>query len=228
MKKAFYIFLDFFLPQYCTGCGKKLNGSAPQVCEECINNILHADSERIAIEFERKFKHTGYIKEFLSPYVFESEGSLQNIIHSIKYDKKFRAGKLLGMKIAESLLDKIQSWKIDLIIPVPLHHLKKAERGFNQSYFIVKGLSDSLKIHFSEKIIKRIRFTESQTKLDLMERGKNVAGAFKINKANAIRNKNILLVDDVITTGATVNECARVLKNNGAKNIYACSVAIAE
>ncbi len=228
MEKTFFSLLDFFLPQYCAGCNKKLIAGEPQVCDNCLRHILTADPEWIDLEFDRKFKRTGYIKDIFSPYVFESEGRLQHIIHSVKYDKRFRVGILLGTKLADTLRRKINSWEIDIILPVPLHHLKKADRGFNQSDFIVKGLSNKLSIPTSNKIIKRTRFTESQTKLDLNDRERNVSGAFKVRQKKKIANKNILIVDDVITTGATVNECARVLSENGASNIYVCSVAIAE
>jgi ComF family protein len=228
MKNILLSFLDFFFPQYCAGCNKKLDVGKPQVCDDCFSDLLIADPNRIEIEFERKFAKTGYIKEFSSPYVFESEGKIHNIIHSIKYNRRFRIGVLLGNKLAEVLWSKISSWKIDIIIPVPLHHLKKAERGFNQSEFIARGLSDSSTIPFSTNIIKRIRFTESQTKLSLRQREVNVAGAFKVSQKKKVVKKNILLVDDVITTGATVNECAKVLIENGVNEVYVCSVAIAD
>ena len=89
-------------------------------------------------------------------------------------------------------------------------------------------MSDSSTIPFSTNIIKRIRFTESQTKLNLTQREVNVAGAFRVSRKKKVVKKNILLVDDVITTGATVNECAKVLIENGVNEVYACSVAIAE
>jgi ComF family protein len=119
-------------------------------------------------------------------------------------------------------------WKIDLIIPVPIHHLKKAERGYNQSDFIAKGLSTALNIPYSSKSIKRIKYTESQTKLNMNERALNVSNAFKARSSNKLKGKNILVVDDVCTTGATLLECAKVLLGAGANSVYACSIAIAE
>lgn len=228
MKRALSGILDFFLPQYCAGCNKKLSAGEPQVCSDCLSHILTADYDRLELEYDRKFNRTGYVQGLFSLYVFESAGTLQNIIHSFKYGKRFQIGILLGKKLAPSITDKIKSWQIDLIVPVPLHHLKKAERGFNQSDFIVRGLSYSLKVPYSDKIIKRIRFTESQTKLDLEERGQNVSGAFKVKRKKIIANKNILVVDDVITTGATIDECAKALMKNGASKVYACSLAIAD
>ena len=221
-------FIDFFLPRYCTGCGTKLASDEEQVCPACINSILKADNRFIETEYIRKFKNENIIEEFASLYIFEKDKTFQDIIHSIKYSKKFLAGVFLGRLIAESLEDKINSWKIDLIIPVPLHHLKKAERGYNQSDYIAIGIGKRLGIRSHNNVIRRVRFTESQTTMTLQEREQNIAKAFKARRKKKIKGKNLLIVDDVITTGATIKECGRILKNSGANLIYACSAAIAE
>ncbi|MBT8380423.1 MAG: ComF family protein [Ignavibacteria bacterium] len=228
MKNTFYTILDFFLPRYCAGCSKKLSFGEPLICSTCFDDIPPADPDRIEIEFERKFERSNFVQDFLSAYVYESDGTLHNIIHSLKYNKKFRLGILLGNKLAETVKGINNKWRIDLILAIPLHHLKKAERGFNQSDFIVKGMANSLKIPYSNKVLKRIRFTESQTKLNLSERAQNVSGAFQVRQKKKINGRNILLVDDVITTGATINECAKVLIENGANKVYSSSIAIAE
>ena len=144
----------------------------------------------------------------------------------LNYKKQFRTGILLGEILSEGI--KARNWQIDLILPIPLHHLKKAERGFNQSDFIAKGLSISLKIPYSTNSIKRTRFTESQTNLDIEERQANVAKAFRSRSPNKIAGKTILLADDVITAGATILECGKVLISAGAKSVFPCSVAIAD
>ena len=110
----------------------------------------------------------------------------------------------------------------------PLHHLKKAERGYNQSEFIVQGLSSKLKITFTTKVVKRTRYTESQTTFNQTEREKNISNAFKVRRKKKIVGKNILVVDDVITTGSTIKECGKALLKSGVKSVYACSVAIAD
>ncbi len=130
-------------------------------------------------------------------------------------------GEILGEGV------KTRNWQIDLIVPVPIHHLKKAERSYNQSDYIVKGLSKSLRIPYSTKSIKRTRHTESQTKLKMKARAQNVADAFDVRNPKKISGKNILIVDDIITTGATIQECGRALVKGGAKTVYACSIGIA-
>ena len=228
MKNNINQFFDFFLPRYCTGCGKKLAHDEKLVCPGCLNTILKADTKLIETEYNRNFKYDRIIEDFSSLYIFEKEKTFQDVIHSIKYNKKFLAGVLLGRLLAESLGDKINTWKIDLIIPVPLHHLKKAERGYNQSEYIAKGISKSSGIRMQKNVIKRERYTQSQTTMSRKEREQNIARAFKVKHKKAITGKNILLVDDIITTGATVKECGKIIKDNGAKLVYACSTAIAE
>ena len=228
MKNNINQFFDFFLPRYCTGCGKKLAYDEKLICPRCLNSILKADNELIDAEYTRKFKNDKIIEDFSSLYIFEKDKTFQDVIHSIKYNKKFLAGVLLGSLLAESLEEKINTWKIDLILPIPLHHLNNAARGYNQSEYIAKGISKRLGIRMQYNVIRRIRYTQSQTTMSLKEREQNIARAFVVKHKKAISGKNLLLVDDVITTGATVKECGKVLKDNGAKTIYACSTAIAE
>ena len=226
MHRSLITVFDFFLPRFCAGCNKKLKADEKSVCTECLKSILTANENILKSEYERKFSSSEIIKDFYSRYIFETDKALQAIIHALKYESKFGLGIFLGEKISEGL--KLLNWNIDLILPVPIHHLKKAERGYNQSDFIVKGLSKSLEIPFSTKVMRRTRFTESQTGLNIKERAANVEDAFTLRKKRKIAGKNILLVDDVITTGATILECGKVLIDSGAKAVYACSIAIAE
>ena len=106
-----------------------------------------------------------------------------------------------------------------------MFHLKKIERGYNQADYIAKGLSKNLKIKYSSKIVKRIKNTLSQTKLSSIERKSNMESAFSLRNGKSINGKRIILVDDVITTGITVLEVAKVLKGNGAEKVYSLSVA---
>jgi len=222
---ASFIF-DFFLPRICPGCNSKLSVEEDSVCSDCLSSILVADEERLKTEFDKNFGPTKVIKDFYSRFVFETDKTLQQIIHTLKYNQRFKLGIYLGKIIAEGL--KPKNWQIDVIVPVPIHHLKKAERGYNQSDYLAKGLSEKLNIPYSNKSIKRIKYTESQTKLKMKERALNVSNAFKVRNAGKLKGKNILIVDDVCTTGATLLECGIALYKSGASSVYACSVAIAE
>lgn len=220
--------LDFFLPRFCVSCSTKLNTSENSLCNSCLSQIKRASTQRLEREFDRKFRNNKIISDFFSLYIFEKDKELQHAIHGLKYNNNFTVGKFLGQQLASVMLSENKIWNIDLIIPIPLHQLKKAERGYNQSFYIAKGVNKIFKKKISAGNVKRTRYTESQTSMNLSEREENISGAFKVVTASAIKDKTILLIDDVITTGATISECGRVLLEAGSKNIYAASVAIAD
>jgi len=219
---------DFFLPRFCPACNNALSASEYFVCEKCIANIKLADADLIKNEYERKFSGNKIITNFHSLFVFEKDKEFQSIVHSIKYKENFRLAVFLGKFVGQKLNEIIKSWSPDLLLPIPLHHLKKAERGYNQSFYLAKGISFVSGIPVKQNIIKRKRFTPSQTQLNLEQRKENVERAFSINKKNLLNDKNIILIDDVITTGSTISECGKILKEAGAKKVYAITSAIAD
>jgi ComF family protein len=219
--------LDFLIPRFCISCSNKLGKKEHLICNLCFSQIEIASEKRIKEEFNRKFSGDKCISDFCSAFVFHDESEIQKLIHSLKYEQNYHVGIFLGIKTGQILHDLIEQWRADLIVPVPLHHLRKAERGFNQSKEISKGLSKELGIKKNSMILKRNRFTQTQTKFTLTERKSNIAGAFSIKNNKKIQGKTIILVDDVITTGATTTECAKLLIENGAERVYALSVAIA-
>jgi len=221
-------FLDFILPRFCCSCKTKLSLDQYTMCRNCLSKIQRSTPIRLSREFDRKFSDKKIISEFYSPFVFEKDRELQHAIHALKYEKKFPIGIFLGKVLGSEFKKQEINWKFDLIIPIPLHQLKKAERGYNQSYFIAKGVGNILNVKVSDRVVKRVKYTESQTTMNLNEREENISGAFKVSQKNAIREKSILLLDDVITTGATIAECGKILLEAGANKIYAASIAIAD
>ena len=219
---------DFILPRFCCSCKLKLSPNQETMCGACLSKIQRSTPTRLQREFDRKFAGKNIISEFYSPFVFEKDKELQHAIHALKYDKKFPVGIFLGKVLASEIKKHSSNWQFDLVIPIPLHQLKKAERGYNQSYYIAKGVGNILKVRVSDRVVKRIKYTESQTTMNLNEREENISGAFKLKKSNDVRGKNILLIDDVITTGATISECGKILLEAGANKIYAASIAIAD
>ena len=226
--KLFPAIFDFILPRFCPSCKNKLTLDEKYICASCRNTFVYTDEQLLRYEYGRKFSESGIISDFYPMFVFEKSSSLQEVIHQIKYQKKFLLAVELGRILGKSLLEKKRDWKIDIVLPVPLHSLKKAERGFNQSFYIAKGIGKVTDFPISQSILKRKKYTESQTKKNLVERAENMSEAFIVRHANKIKGKNILLVDDVITTGATIRECGSILKRYGAANIYAASIALAE
>lgn len=221
-------FFDFFLPRFCPACNKKLPAQENLICRECILKIERTDSDLLKSEYDRKFSRNRIVSDFYSHFVFKAGSELQAIIHAFKYEKKFLLGKMLGEMLAKGLEERMDYWKIDYIIPTPLHYMKKSERGFNQSYFIAAGIKNILGMGVKNDIVKRIRHTKSQTTMSMSERTLNVNGAFKVKNEKIIKDKNILIIDDVITTGSTIQEIGKVLLNAGANKIFAASAAIAD
>lgn len=228
MKKVLADFVDFFLPRLCPACNIKLNQSDLLVCSSCFTSIKIAEDDRIKKEYERKFSADNIVKDFISPFVFEKEKVLQHLLHKLKYDNDYHLGKALGEATGQIISGQLQSWQCDLLVPIPLFHSRISERGYNQSLVIARGISKISGIPVKNNIIKRKRFTNTQTNLSLHERKLNISNAFSVVKSSIIKQKRIVLVDDVITTGATVSECAKVLIEQGASEVFAVSVAIAD
>ena len=220
--------LDFFLPRICASCKCKLISEEQFICNDCNLQLEIVTHERIIREFNRKFLNDEVVNDFITHYIFKEDSVIQRLIHSIKYDQNYHIGKFLAQSIFTGNSTKLRNLEADYIVPVPLHHLRRAERGYNQAAEIAKQLSKRIGVTYRSNIIKRNRFTMSQTKFTLDERKKNIQGAFRINNRFTIRDKVFLLVDDVITTGATVSECAKILIENDARSVTAVSAAIAD
>jgi ComF family protein len=156
----------------------------------------------------------------LSGWDFGDE--LRTAIHSLKYEERARIGFFLG-KLLGDQLHKRTIQKLDYLIPVPLHPVKFRDRGFNQARWIADGLGKAVQKPVRSKLMKKIKHTISQTTLDRKERLNNMKKAFKINQD--VTDKNIGIVDDVLTTGSTISSIASILKDAGAKTIVALTVA---
>jgi ComF family protein len=160
-------------------------------------------------------------------------GTFMEVVHSFKYRGKLQLIMPLEMLLFSVLARNWNIHEIDLVVPVPLHVKRFRERGFNQAYLLVKNFIKLSKIYFHDKaclktgrdVLERIRYTEPQTGLGREKRMKNIVGAFAVKDASSVRGKRVLLVDDVYTTGATADECARVLVDAGAVNVDVLTLA---
>lgn len=224
-KNLFFDLLDFIFPNYCLVCSNKIKRSFFSICDECLKSIESANPNDVSLFFHHNFKDQKLIKNFYSKYEFVKDGIFQQIVHHLKYNRKSYFGILFGRKLGEDL-NKLKWFdEIDLIIPVPIHRIKKMQRGYNQSSMIAKGINQLTKKPINESVLKRIRNTETQTHLHLQERIENVKNAFRVTDRTKIFGKKILIVDDVCTTGSTVNEIARTLLKSGAKEVNLVTLA---
>ena len=219
--------LDFFLPRYCLYCNTKLNAKEQFLCNECGSKLAKCENNYAKEKFNKFFESSNAVNELNALFLFAKNTPIQSLIHCLKYQSNYRIGNYIGQLIASENSTYFENEKIDLIIPVPLHRIKFTERGYNQSFYIAKGISGITKIPLDTYLVKRIKNTESQTHLTNQERKANVKDAFKFYGKENLEGKNILLIDDIITTGSTIIECAKVLKENGAGKIIAFSAALA-
>ena len=141
-------------------------------------------------------------------YDYVKGGRIQDAIERLKYRNEKEIGTELGRYFGLLLQGQSAYCEAQLILPVPLHPRKKAKRGYNQSALIASGLSESLHIKWREDVLERTKFTDSQVQKNRMERMRNMADAFQVKKQDLLKNTHVLLVDDVLTTGATLEACA--------------------
>jgi ComF family protein len=224
-------FLAFIYPPTCLACGGDLEDNDHLVCETCWQSIetVHAEHDTYQ-QFLAKLTRDGIISRLFSPFYFEKEGKLQAIIHGLKYQGYTSLGIKAGRKVGERIKSTSDLPKADVLLPVPLHPLKKRERGYNQSEVICQGIEEVTGIPVRTDLLRRGKYTVSQTQLSLEERKENVGDAFEVNekKRGDTSGKSFILVDDVITTGSTINACAKALATAGAKSVHAASIALAK
>lgn len=172
------------------------------------------------------FQHLNDSFYFVGIFHFwEYSSEIQELIHHLKYHHGKKLGKLLGAKMADIWSKTANLPQIDWIFPIPLHPVRKRERGFNQSEWIARSMAHELHLAFITNGLIRARNTRTQTRLDAEKRQKNLEEAFKVMESIPIKGKNILLIDDVSTTGATMNAAARELKISGAAQVFGCAIA---
>jgi ComF family protein len=231
-------------PSDCRLCAEPLtNVSRLPVCLECLSAIRPIDGELCAICGERlpaalaavsDETLCGLCRHAAPPYVKATaygsyEGGLRELIHLLKYDRVRPAANVLGRMLAEAIED-LQPLFGDneiLVVPVPLFVSKNRQRGFNQAELIARAAVKlmSVRFHLAPGLLKRRRETQSQIGLSRHQRRENLRGAFVLTKPEEIAGRQVLLIDDVMTTGTTVSECARVLRRAGASKVYVATVA---
>ncbi|MDH3650204.1 MAG: phosphoribosyltransferase family protein [Saprospiraceae bacterium] len=161
-------------------------------------------------------------------YRFYPNGKIQQMIHQIKYRRNGIIAKQLGQRYGTLLRSSPLYSSVDIVIPVPLHKRRRRERGFNQSVFFAEGLASAMQIEYSPNAIKRIRPTSSQTRKSRLERLENMEKAFRIRRPEKLHDRHVLLVDDVLTTGATIESCVLELNKVAPRAISFATIALAE
>lgn len=204
--------LDFFYPTACISCDRTIKGAVDLFCIECQYQVKpldmhHFEKNAFTSHFENKLDIIAGAALFL----YTKGGRIQQAMEALKYKNRPEIGIRIGLFYGNLLKESTFFHDIDLILPVPLHYKRKALRGYNQSYMFAQGLSDSMGVNCSDKIIKRVSETSTQTVKSRMERLHNMQSVFQIVNPEKLINRRVLLVDDILTTGATLESCGREL-----------------
>lgn len=217
-------FQDLFFPPVCLHCQRIIEqpGGIPILCDPCLRSLqpLPADFPQVHI---LNRLHPCYIDELR--IAFEFNEVIRLLLHGIKYQKMPRLGLRIGEYAGDNFRNNLAAAGNCLALPIPLHTVRKKEREYNQSSYIARGIFEETEANIVENLLIRKRYTASQTKLNRMKRKLNVKNAFSLTNKNMVQDNVVVLVDDVVTTGATMNECARLLKENGVSKIIGVALA---
>lgn len=220
--------LDLVYPPHCLVCA---GDGSDYLCAECAEKIIFVEApycRKCGLPCESFY--CGLCRE--REFVFECacsaglfEGVLREAIHALKYDLRIAMAEPLGELMARSFPDTRLGAKVDLVIPVPIHHKRMVERGFNQSAELARIFCKRVSLPLQSGVLYKSRETRHQVDLPHDLRAINVAGAFSVRRADAITGRKVLLIDDVFTTGSTLNEAARTLRSAGAGAVYGYTLA---
>jgi ComF family protein len=220
--KIFKAFANLFFPEFCYSCGSDLVSREQLLCLRCLHHLPFTRFEKIKGNPVEKIFWGRIPIEFAASLLYLTKGSIvERLLHQLKYRSKKEVGIYCGRLMGQALKKSGFSEKIDFIVPLPLFKRKERQRGYNQARLICDGLAETLNIPISTEMVERIESTETQTHKNRVERWFNMRGRFRVKAADEIQNKHLILVDDVITTGATLESCAQELLKAGARvSIY--------
>ncbi len=221
---------DLLFPPQCLCCERSLLGSSERyICSKCYEKVEFIDSNSCWYcakplgKYSARLKHCDECRNNHHSYTrviaaCRYTSPAKELIHALKFDNQRNIYQYVAEMILTRINEEYSALKFDYIIPVPLHKQKKYERGYNQSALIARTLGEELRIPYSEKLLLRNRYTISQFSLTATERKNNLTGAFSAH--HNLDKGNILLIDDIFTTGSTMDECAKTLRSSGASRIY--------
>lgn len=215
IRRVLIDFVNLFYPNICAVCHNGLVGGEDVICTACLYHIPrtrywnYSDNPVAKVFWGRV-----YIENACSFFLFAKGSKYRKLLHQLKYNGRAEIGVKLGNEFGKELTKSDLYSSIDAIIPVPLHAKRLKQRGYNQAEMIANGLSESMKIPVVTDVLLRNVYTQTQTKKNRAERVLNVSEAFTVSNADKLSNLHVLLVDDVVTTGATLEVCANMLLSN--------------
>ncbi|MFW6224867.1 MAG: ComF family protein [Bacteroidota bacterium] len=220
-------FLNLFFPAICLTCGNRLVKNEHCICIPCLYDIPRVKFKNYSEnQVIRMFLGRTNIQYAMAYYYFSRGSKYRNLIHQLKYNRQKEIGTLLGKQLGNELLHSPMR-DVDIIIPVPLHKKKLMERGYNQSEVIATGIGHVLNKPVITNVLYRTVNTKTQTKKSRYERWENIKDVFQLQNKSLLKGEHVLLVDDVITTGATLESCALTMTKQEDVTISIAVVAMA-
>lgn len=221
-------FISIFYPRSCVACGNALMQNESHFCLPCLMHLPETNyhlMEHSPLDYV--FEGRVSVEKVASMLFYKKGNQVQHILHALKYKGNKEVGSFLGELYGRQLLKSPYYQSIDCIIPIPLHPKKMRIRGYNQSEWIAMGLSKSMSIPYFTDILLRSEFTETQTKKSRFNRWENVKNVFVIADDEKIKGKHVLLCDDVLTTGATMEAAISKLKKIEGMRVSVATLACA-
>ena len=207
-------FISLFYPEVCLSCGEGLTNQEEFICTACMYKLpktnFHTQPDNILY---KTFYGRAELNAAAAYCHYQKGNMVQDLVHELKYNGKKELGTYLGKWYGQDLKQSPAFEKIDVIVPVPLHKRKLRKRGYNQSAYFAYGLAHGMGAACIENALIRVKNTETQTKKSRYSRWENVKDIFGVANKEALAGKHVLLVDDIITTGATIEACVQALKD---------------
>ena len=215
MKISFWSrLLDLISPRLCVVCGNRLTVTEETLCSKCYLHLPRTDFDHDLYEnvMAKLFWGQIAIEKATALFYYEPHAETANILYELKYKNHPEIGVVMGRMMAKELMRSGMFEGIDAIVPVPLARKRERERGYNQSLELAKGVSEVTGLPIYNKVVKRTKFMGSQTQRGRWERNENVENVFELINGDSISGKHLLLIDDVVTTGATIIACAQEMQ----------------
>lgn len=216
--------LHLFFPVTCLCCENVLQQQEQHICFSCLHSLPFLEEKQDPVI--QKLAGRIRAKTSFSLFKFNKQGMAQQLLHELKYRQNPELGIFLGRLMAESFQKSVPQWEIDYLVPVPLHSKKLAQRGYNQAEQIAKGFSEVLNIPVNTTLLVKAKENQSQTKKGRLARIANLKDCYEAKEIQDA-SLNIALVDDVITTGATFEACAKALEKKGLSSVSVLTIAVA-
>lgn len=219
-----------FYPELCMACNKPLSRTAVSLCFRCeaelpYTGFIQNNNNALAMRFWGRVP----LQKAAAFFHFKKQGPVQNLLHQLKYNSRLDVGEYIGHMMGREMIYTGDGWDtINAIIPLPLHWKKQRKRGYNQCAPLAEGIAKAMHIPVLHKAMERIHDNVSQTGKNRFERYENVAGIFSIKQPDTLKNKHILLVDDVVTTGSTAEACLTTLQQIEGVRLSFAAIAVAE